>query len=612
MPLEMLLHPLSRPRNRWGQGQENDGVHALIRRARLLAADPQLLNPGGGNFSTKDVVRDHLGRACEAVWVSGWGADGASLDVSDCSCLRLEDLALLRGRRGMSDTEMMDHLLLSAIRANQPHPAIETLTHAFLGARHVDHTHPEAVIALTAAPEGRRLALDAFGDEALWLDYQQFKADLANEIARRLENQPRARFVLMANHGLLAWGDTSRSCYEATLEATSRAIDVLEAKIDRRPRAFAQKPKLTDREAEDLLAQVLPVMRREAATGADGLIAHADLSPLAREFSCSDYYSALSSVGPACPDSLIKTKQRPLVITYDPSRDDTAAVTLAIRAGTAEFVSWYKTFCKRYGDGDDSAYVAPGPRVVIIAGVGVVTFAEDAALAKLTKEHFQQTMRVITATGALGGYTSLTDAQAFADEYWPLMRYKPQLQPPQGALCGRVALVNDSTTAIGEAIAAHLMALDAHVVLGSANGQDAELLASRLSAVYGEGRALGGALSDDDHAIRQLLRRATLTFGGLDSVIHSGGNEGGVKCGSLTSASLGLLKASGWGSIVVIETAPEPSTNKLACDARKHGVKVHTVRCAPDSSEDLARHVVFMASSCSRPCTTIYTEEAVA
>src|SRR6266536_1257572 len=194
----------------------------LVHRARLLSQDRALLNPGGGNHSVKATVVDHVGRATPVLWITCWGADSASLGPGDLSCLRMEDLLALRRIAGMSDEQMIDHLVQAQVRADQPRPAIETLTHAFIGAAHVDHTHPMAVIALTAVPDGRRLARDAFGDEAIWLDYRQFDADLARELAERIEAQPSARFVLMANHGLLTWAQTSSECYRNTREAAAR------------------------------------------------------------------------------------------------------------------------------------------------------------------------------------------------------------------------------------------------------------------------------------------------------------------------------------------------------------------------------------------------------
>src|SRR6266536_2566842 len=361
----------------------------LVHRARLLSQDRALLNPGGGNHSVKATVVDHVGRATPVLWITCWGADSASLGPGDLSCLRMEDLLALRRIAGMSDEQMIDHLVQAQVRADQPRPAIETLTHAFIGAAHVDHTHPMAVIALTAVPDGRRLARDAFGDEAIWLDYRQFDADLARELAERIEAQPSARFVLMANHGLLTWAQTSSECYRNTREAAARAAEAV-AGATTRPADLGGPavPGLDDEAARRLLVAALPALRGAAGAGTRGLVLKTDRSQQARAFASSRRGPQLSLLGPACPDSLVNTGQRPLVVELDPERDGPEELREAFRSGVAAFAEWYESYRRRHGRQQrDGPPPEPGrPGVVVVPGVGVVSLGEDAALAELNGE----------------------------------------------------------------------------------------------------------------------------------------------------------------------------------------------------------------------------------
>jgi enoyl-[acyl-carrier-protein] reductase (NADH) len=249
---------------------------------------------------------------------------------------------------------------------------------------------------------------------------------------------------------------------------------------------------------------------------------------------------------------------------------------------------------------------------VIVPGVGVVAFAEDTELAELTRAHFQQTMRVIRAAAAAGGYTSLTDAQAFADEYWPLMRYKPQLQASRGALCGRVALVSGAASTVGQAITDHLIALGAHVVLGDTDLQIADLLASRFVETYGKGYALGGLLlANDREAIQRLLRQATLAYGGVDILVHAGEGDDDIGVESLTSASLELLRSSSRSSIVVAQAISARRTAAMTREARRHGVRIHSVTVDTATADEVARSVAFLVSDYSMPSITIQHKKAV-
>src|SRR5213079_1602916 len=200
----------------------------LVYRSNLLGADRALANQGGGNTSTKESIVDHVGREVRVLWVKGSGTDLATITAAGFPGLRLDELLPLREREAMDDAAMVDHLLRSAIRPDQPRPSIETLLHAFIPATHVDHTHPDAIIALTSNPDGRRLADEAFGSEAVWLPYQRPGFDMSRRIADLLDSRPEARCVLLERHGLVTWGESGEESYDATLEFVSRAARAID------------------------------------------------------------------------------------------------------------------------------------------------------------------------------------------------------------------------------------------------------------------------------------------------------------------------------------------------------------------------------------------------
>src|SRR4029079_1212738 len=213
------------PHDPWDDdaARAHDALDGLVYRSNLLGADRALANQGGGNTSAKQTVPDHLGREVRVLWVKGSGTDLATIGVAGFAGLRLEELLPVRGRVEMDDAAMVEYLLRSAIRPDQPRPSIETLLHAFIPAAHVDHTHPDAVIALTSTPDGRRLTAEAFGAEAVWLDYERPGFAMSRRLAGLLESAPQARAVLLERHGLVTWGATSEETYRATTEFAPRA-----------------------------------------------------------------------------------------------------------------------------------------------------------------------------------------------------------------------------------------------------------------------------------------------------------------------------------------------------------------------------------------------------
>src|SRR5439155_20824849 len=269
----------------------------------------------------KETTLDHTGRETRVLWVKGSGTDLATIGAGGFAALRLDDLLPLRSRASMDDAEMVDYLRRSGLVPDQPRPSIETLLHAFVSAAHVDHTHPDAVIALTSTPEGRRLAEEAYGDEAVWLDYQRPGFAMSKRIAELLEANPQATAVLLERHGLVTWGDTSEQAYRSTLAVIARAAEALERAGGARLGLGGPKVRtLDDAEADDVLAAALPPLRAALLPDGGGLVLEVDRSAEAVAFAASTRAPEVSQIGAPCPDHLINTKHRPLVADFDPDR----------------------------------------------------------------------------------------------------------------------------------------------------------------------------------------------------------------------------------------------------------------------------------------------------
>jgi rhamnose utilization protein RhaD (predicted bifunctional aldolase and dehydrogenase) len=276
------------PQNRWdGDAAAGLGlVDGLVYRSNLFGADRALANIGGGNTSSKETITDHAGRETRVLWVKGSGTDLATITVAGFPGIRLDELLPLQARAAMDDAAMVDYLLRSALGPNQPRPSIETLLHAFIPATHVDHTHPDAVIALTSAPDGQRLAEEEFGDEIVWLDYQRPGFDMSRRIAELLAAKPTARAVLLEKHGLVTWGETGEESYNATIEFVGRAAQAIERAANGTFGLGGPKVEaLSDERADVLLADALPALR--GALGKEGTILEVDRSAEAVAFASS-------------------------------------------------------------------------------------------------------------------------------------------------------------------------------------------------------------------------------------------------------------------------------------------------------------------------------------
>ena len=523
-----------------------------------------------------------MGRETRVLWVKGSGTDLATITPTGFPGLRLDELLPLRERSAMDDASMVEYLLRSTIRPDQPRPSIATLLHAFIPARHVDHTHPDAVIALTSTPRGRALAAKTFDDEAVWLDYQRPGFGMSRTISLLLEEHPPARAVLLEKHGLVTWGESGEQSYRATIEFVGRAAQA----IERAARGgFGLGGRRTaELEAESvrsLLSRSLPELRGALLADADGVILEVDTTPEAVAFASSVRAPEVSQIGAPCPDHLINTKHKPLVAAFDPEADDAPALAQAFRRGVDTYAAWYRGYYERNLDDETRQFpIDPaGPRVVLVPGVGIVTAGPDAGRARFARDLYHRAIAVQDAADATGGFRSLTESEAFAIEYWPLERYKLAQAPPGDELAGRVALITGGASGIGRATARLLATRGAHVVVADLNFERAQQVADEIVATNGLRRGLAlpvDVTSDQNYAV--LARGYFLAAREAFRVLLDQDRGGSVVFVASKNALVAGANAAAYSSA---KAASLHLARCLAEEGGPHGIRVNTVN--PDA-----------------------------
>jgi len=524
-----VLGAIATPADRWEGATEGTltGLDELVYRSNLLGADRAIANQGGGNTSTKGRTLDHAGRETRVLWVKASGTDLATITAAGFVALRLDEVLLLRSREAMDDAEMVDYLRRTALSPDGPRPSIEAVLHAFVPAPCVDHTHPDSVIALTSTPAGRELVAEAFGDEVVWLDYQRPGFDMSRRIAELLDGNLQARAVLLEKHGLVTWGETGEEAYHSTLEFVGRAADALaRAGGDHLGLGGRRVRTLDDAESDDLLAASLPGLRGALLQDVAGVVLEVDRSPDAVAFASSERAPEVSQIGAPCPDHLINTKHKPLVVDFDPDGDGGLSLEDLFRRGVEDYAEWYRSYYEKHVSDESRPFPMDpaGPRVVLLPGVGIITSGTDARRARFARDLYHRAIAVQNAADAAGGFRSLSEAEAFAIEYWPLERYKLAQAPPPGELHGRVVVVTGGASGIGRAAARRLAQAGAHVVVADLNLEGAEVVAEELSSAYGSRRAvaLGVDVTDED-GVSDMIRATVLAYGGLDILVCSAG-----------------------------------------------------------------------------------------
>lgn len=512
------------PQNLWNdaEAQAQLELAGLVYRSNLLGRDRSVVNLYGGNTSVKLAEVDHLDRPVKVLWVKGSGSDLAMITEPGFAGLRLAEILPLLEREAMSDEEMVSYLAHCLYALNRPRQSIETLLHAFTPARHVDHTHPDAVISLACADGGPELCRSLWGRRALWVDYIRPGFTLSRWIGQGIRANPEVELVVMGKHGLVTWGETARECYDRTIQAIQEAEDFINSRRQGRSVfAGAAAPGLPVEQRRQILTQLLPVLRG-AMSRQRPTILQVDDSPEALAFAGSEAASQLSQVGPACPDHLVHTKRQPLFIEWRPEE---GAERLAGRMaeGVDRFVAGYRRYFEQFSRPGDPMH-DPCPRIVVIPGLGLITAGADAQAADVSRQLYQRAIRVMEGSQLLSQFTSLSPAESYDVEYWPLELYKLSLKPPPQELAGRVAVVTGGASGIGRATARRLAQDGAHVAIFDINLAGAQQVADEITARCGFRRGLAIHCNvTDEAAVAEAFGQAALAYGGIDVVVNNAG-----------------------------------------------------------------------------------------
>lgn len=501
----------------------SEGLEQLVYRSNLIGADRAVCNWGGGNTSMKTIESDFRGREIEVMWVKGSGSDLATMKAHNFTGLKLEDIRPLIERDEMSDEEMVAYLSHCMIDHKHPRPSIETLLHAFLPFKHVDHTHPDAIISICCADNGKQIAEEIYGNRFVWVPYVRPGFTLSKMIAEGVKNNPNAELVLMEKHGLVTWGDTSEECYAKTISIINEAENYIKERIDEEKAFGGLKYKaLSKDERKEILAEILPVIRG-AVSDERKMILTWDDGEDVLQFVNSRNAKELSQIGAACPDHLVHTKRVPLYIEWDPQTENKEQLKEKIKEGVSNYKKDYKAYFERNKNEGDKMFEA-APRVILIPGIGMVNTGKNEKMSRISGALYHRAIAVMKGTDALGKFVSLNENESYNVEYWPLELYKLTLAPPEAEFSRKVAFVTGGAGGIGSATCRRLASEGAHVVIADLNIEGAEEKAKEINEKYGENRAIAVKMDvTKEEEVQAAFKEAALAFGGVDIIVNNAG-----------------------------------------------------------------------------------------
>ncbi|BBE71736.1 bifunctional rhamnulose-1-phosphate aldolase/short-chain dehydrogenase [Oharaeibacter diazotrophicus] len=515
--------------NRWDEAHAAtlDEPGRLLYRSNLLGADKRITNYGGGNTSAKVVHRDPLtGEDVTVLWVKGSGGDVGSMKRDGFATLYMDKLERLRSiyRGPDHEDEMVGYLPHCTFDLNPRAASIDTPLHAYLPYAHVDHMHPDAVIAIAATRNSKALTAEIFGDEIGWLPWRRPGFELGLMLSTFARDNPRAKGVVLESHGLFTWGDDARGCYETTLRIINKAIAYFAEKTAGRTVFGGAAVATLEPEARRAVAARLMSEIRARISAGERKLGHFDDQPAVLEFVGSADLRALAALGTSCPDHFLRTKIRPLVLDFDPATGDVEAVVAGLDAAIAAYRDDYRAYYERCRHADSPAVRDPNAVIYLVPGVGMLSFARDKATARIAGEFYVNAINVMRGASTVDTYVGLPEQEAFDIEYWLLEEAKLQRMPKPKSLAGRIAFVTGGAGGIGRAVAGKLLSEGACVVL--ADIDDAALETARADFAKGFGADVVRAVRldvTDEAAVAAGFAATAVEFGGLDILVSNAG-----------------------------------------------------------------------------------------
>ncbi|QBI20204.1 bifunctional rhamnulose-1-phosphate aldolase/short-chain dehydrogenase [Egibacter rhizosphaerae] len=503
--------------------RDHPTVDDLVARSRRLGADPTTTNYGGGNTSAKGTSTDPVdGEDVEVMWVKGSGGDLGTLTREGLSTLVLDRVnGLKQVYEGPEHEDEMHELLDLCTLGAGAAPSIDTSMHALLPTAHVDHLHPDSIIALAAAADGEELTKRCFGDEVAWTPWRRPGFELARRMEELLRANPDLKGVVMGGHGLTTWGETNEACEQRSWELIRRAQAFLDEQGDPEPLGSVRagfEPLPAD-ERHRRAAALAPVIRGLASTD-QPVVGHWNDDPLVLDFIARQETPRVVPLGTSCPDHFIRTKVRPLLLDL-PTDAPLEQQIERLRELHREYREEYAAYYRRHADEGSPPMRGADPAIVLVPGVGMFSFGGDSPTARIAGEFYVNAINVIRGAESVSTYDPVPEAEKFRVEYWWLEEKKLRRRPAPKPLTGRVALVTGGGSGIGRATARRLAAEGAVVAIADLDGAAARDVADELGA-RDHAIAVEADVADET-SVQAAVDEAVTRFGGVDLVVNNAG-----------------------------------------------------------------------------------------
>ena len=527
-----------------------DAVDRLVYRSNLLGLDQRITNTGGGNTSSKLTQHDPLtGEETTVLYVKGSGGDLRTSKRENFASLYQDRLIAMqglyakrsdKGLKSPAEDDMVGMYSHTTFNLNPRASSIDTPLHSFLPGVHVDHMHPNAIIAIAASKYCEKLTQQIFGDAMAYVPWMRPGFELGLAMEKISKEKPNVQAIMMGQHGFISWDHDEKKCYTLTLDLIEQAAEYIEQKYEAKggdTKAFGgQKYQtLPLEQRRDLFAKVLPWLRGRVSQQKRFIGTIQDDAKVFRFVNSVDA-ERLAELGTSCPDHFLRTKIKPMYVNWNPQSEDLASLKSKLESGLTQYRQDYAAYYQACKRATSPAMRDPNPTVVLIPGLGLIAWGKDKSESRVTAEFYNCAIEVMRGAEAIDQYIALPQQEAFDIEYWLLEEAKLQRMPAEKELARQVVVVIGAGSGIGKQTAHRLVSEGAHLVCVDRDLDSANATAKEITDKYGVGIGVAGSdlsgcgtaigLACDitnRQTIRTMLDQVAIAYGGFDSICVTAG-----------------------------------------------------------------------------------------
>src|SRR5437763_8056313 len=485
------------------------------------------------------------GELVEVLWLKGSGGDLRTARRDGFASLYLDKVRAMKshylsdpnhGPKTPIEDEMYPMYSHCVFNLNPRACSIDTPLHTLVPYKHVDHLHPNAVIAVAASVNQEKLTKEIYGDDVIYIPWQRPGFDIGLKIEQLIKDNPKAKGILLGHHGMSSWSNDDKTCYETALEIIDRAARYIE-EHDRGDKTYGG-PKaqlLAETDRKRIQAEIIPWLRGQVSVYKRFVGTVQDDEKMLRFVNSHDG-PRLAELGTSCPDHFLRTKIKPLFVDWDPSSRDVEALKDLLAEGMVQYRKNYEAYYQKCKRPDSPAMRDPNPTVVLIPGLGMIAWGKNKSESRVTAEFYNCAIEVMRGAEAIDQYEAMDQQEAFDIEYWPLEEAKLRRMPPERELDRQIIVIIGESAGIGKATAHRLVKEGAHIVCVDLDEAAAKETAQEIIAKYGErigvagsgisncGPAIGLACEIPNRdSVAQLFKDVMLAYGGLDAVVVTAG-----------------------------------------------------------------------------------------